>query len=118
MKKNASQQMLVRLLVLTMGTLPACLPGVACLSGQEQCWIMQAWTGTATDIAAGALAEAAPQDVPGDGGILDALWNGGVEWSLGLAAQLVNNCACRNGDCGPAWDPFPFPTETPPCCGP
>lgn len=117
MNTSASTRILVRLFVVTMGALPACLPGVACLSGGEQCGLMQAWTGTVTGLLAGALAEAAPRDVPGDGGILDDIWNGGVDWTIGLIQQTAGTCICRAGDCAPPLDPFPFPdTQTVGCC--
>lgn len=117
MKSIAQKRLLVSLMVLSTGTLPVCFPGLACLSGSEQSCLQAAWTGTATSIGAGLLTEAIPQNVPGDGGFLDALWNGGVEWSIGLLQQSIDTCLCRGNNCIPV-DPFPFPTsEIPPCPG-
>ncbi len=108
MKSIASQRNLVWLMIVTTGMLPACLP-IACLSGAEQENLQNAWVQTFTGLVSQQAAAAAPRDVPGDGGILDALWNGGVDWSIGLATQAVNAWFARQIDWETPDDPFDFP---------
>lgn len=117
MKSIAGQRRLVWLMVAMTGSLPVCLPQVACLSGAEQECLQATAFGTASGIAEQALADGAPRDITGNE-IIDAFWNGGVDWSLSLIRQTVDSWYCCSSvqPCTPD-DPFPFPvTTTPGCC--
>ncbi|MBN1341472.1 MAG: hypothetical protein JXQ73_02270 [Phycisphaerae bacterium] len=116
MKSIVHQRVVVWMMVAGMGTLPACLPNVACMSGAEQTCLDGTWFNMFSAWATEGLSDVAPRNITGNAA-LDALWNGGVDYALGLGNQAVDICHCRNTqNCIPD-DPFPFPaTSTPDCC--
>lgn len=105
MKSIALKRSLVWLMVLTTGSLPIFFP-MACLSGAEQETIQNAILQTGTDYAATAAAGAIPQNVAGDGGVLDAMWNGGTAAAVDLVEQTANNWIALQVDRATPDDPF------------
>jgi hypothetical protein len=111
MKSAASKRILFKMVAVMVGSLPVCLPAPACLSGREQACLEYSWFQTGTGWLAAGLEDIIPQNIT-DNAFLNLLWNGGVEYSVDLAQQTINNKAGVQIDtCCVPDDPFPFPVS-------
>ncbi len=107
-----ARRVVLSLILITSNAFP--VVGIACLSGAEQRQLMNSFYQTGTQIGRDIVDSVIPAANTGQP-LLDAILNGGANWTLDLIQQTVNaqlsDCACT---CIPT-DPFPAPEVPSPC---